>query len=168
MTTYNKKLKVWSKKIKTEINIQINDIYKRDYKFYKIDRLERMAEKIDEFSDDCKQCNAFKTDIEDISKKLSTYLAGSPSLRSEYEKRNEKIVKHLQKNHNLSYKEYYTSSYSFIGIISGSAFFGAVMWFINPNFIVPTILMGFTIGIIIGRIMGKKKDKKQEKNGLIL
>jgi len=167
MTT-NNTLKVWSKKIQNEIDDQIDDIYKRDYKFYKIDRLERMAVRIDEFSDTCSECKALKNEVEDITSKLSKYLQGIPELRSEYEKRNEKIVTHLQKAHGLAYKEYYISSYSFIGFASGSAFFGGIMWFINPNFIIPSLLMRFTVGLIIGRIIGKKKDKEKAANDLIL
>ena len=164
----NNTLKVWSKTIKNKIDEQIDDIYKRDYKFYKIDRLERIAEHIDVFSHECEECEAFKTDIKDIAERLSEYLKGVPQLRSEYEKRNEKIVNHLQKKHKLAYKEYYASSYSFLGFAIGSAIFGGVMWFINSNFIVPAVLMGFALGLIIGRILGKKKDKKIEENNLIL
>jgi len=167
MTT-NNTLKVWSRTIKSKIDDQIDDIYKRDYKFYKIDRLERIAERIDEFSHECEECEALKTEVEDITEKLSEYLQGIPHLRAEYEKRNEKIVKHLQKKHKLAYKEYFAASYSFIGFTIGSIISGGIMWFINPNFVIPTMLMGFALGIIIGRILGKKKDKKNEKNNLIL
>jgi len=167
MATSNN-LKVWSKTIKNKIDEQIDDIYKRDYKFYKIDRLERIAEHIDDFSHECNECEALKTEVNDIAEKLSEYLKGIPQLRSEYEKRNETIIKHLQKKHKLAYKEYYASSYSFLGFITGSSIFGGIMWFINPNFIIPTLLMGFAIGLIIGRILGKRKDKENEKNNLIL
>jgi len=167
MATSNN-LRVWSKTIKNKIDDQIDDIYKRDYKFYKIDRLERIAEHIDDFSTECEECKAYKKEIEGITERLSEYLKGIPQLRSEYEKRNEKIVKHLQKKHKLAYKEYYASSYSFLGFVSGSVLFGGIMWFINPNFVFPTILMGFAIGLIVGRIIGKKKDKENEQNNLIL
>ncbi len=168
MTTKNNKLKVWSKKIQNDIDEQIDDIYKRDYKFYKIDRLERMSVRIDEFSDTCSECEALKTEVEDITSRLAEYLKGIPQMRSEYEKRNEEIVTHLQKAHGLAYKEYFVSSYSFIGFASGSAVFAGIMWFINPNFIIPSLLMGFTVGLIIGRILGKRKDKEKAANGLIL
>ncbi|MCF6366058.1 MAG: hypothetical protein L3J35_07635 [Bacteroidales bacterium] len=165
----NIKLNVWSKKIKTEIDSQIDDIFKRDYKFYKIDRLERIAEKIDAFSDNCSECESLKNEVEDIVANLTKSLkSGSPKLRSEYEKRNEKIVNHLKKVHNLSYKEYYASSYSFIGFATGTILFTAIFWFINSNFLLPASLFGFTFGIIIGRIIGKKKDREQEQNNLIL
>ena len=103
MTTQGNKLNVWSKKIKTEIDAQIDDIYKRDYKFYKIDRLERIAVRIDDFSDDCVECKNLKIEVEGIVDNLSQSLQGSPKLRSEYEKRNEAIVKHLKEVHHLSY-----------------------------------------------------------------
>ncbi len=93
MTTEGNKLNVWSKKIKADIDVQIDNIYKKDYKFYKIDRLERMAERIDKFSDNCSECNDLKTEVEDIVNNLTESLQGSPKRRTEYEKRNEKIVK---------------------------------------------------------------------------
>lgn len=168
MITKSNKLRVWSKKIQNEIDAQVDDIYKRDYKFYKIDRLERMAVRIDDFSDTCAECEALKSEVEDITSKLTEYLKGVVQMRSEYEKRNEKIVTHLKKAHKLSYKEYYVSSYSFIGFVIGSVVSGSIMWFINPNFVVPTMLMGFAVGLIIGRILGKIKDKEKLANDLIL
>jgi len=169
MSTQGMKLKVWSKKIQTEIDAQIDNIPKRDYKFYKIDRLERIAERIDEFSDNCSECEAFKNNVEEIVNKLTESLqSGSPKLRSEYEKNNEEIVKHLQKVHQLSYKEYYASAYSFIGLLSGAILFTVIFYFINSNFLIPASLFGFTFGIIIGRIIGKRKDKEKVKNNLIL
>ncbi len=164
----NNKLNVWSKKIKTDIDAQIDDIYKKDYKFYKIDRLERMSERIDEYSDSCSECDAFKTEVEDIVENLTESLKGSPTLRSEYEKRNEKIVKHLKEVHHLSYKEYYASVYSFVGFATGSVVLGGISWLINPTFLTFGLLAGFTIGIIAGRIIGKKKDNEQTRNSLIL
>ena len=165
----NNKLKVWSKKIKADIDSQKDDIYKRDYKFYKIDRLEQIAERIDEFSDECSECNNLKSEVEDIVANLSDSLQnGNTKLRSEYEKRNEKIVKHLRNVHELSYKEYYVSVYSFIGFVAGTIVLGFIGWLILPQLLVFSLLTGFTIGIITGRLMGKRKDKEQERNGLIL
>lgn len=169
MTIEGNKLKVWSKKIKTDINTQIDDIYKRDYKFYKIDRLERIAERIDEFSDNCSECNSLKAEVEDIVTNLSESLkSGNTSLRSQYEKRNEKIVKHLKTKHHLSYKEYYASVYSFFGFTAGTIILGFIGWLILPQLLVFSLLTGFTVGIITGRLIGKKKDKEQARNKLIL
>lgn len=162
------KLGVWSKKIQLEIDNQIEDIHKRDYKFYKVDRLERIAERIDNFSDNCQECEKFKSEVEDISSNLAYFLSGETNLRAEYEKRNEKIVKHLQKKHNLAYKDFYSSSYSFIGLSIGIAVFILIFWFINSNFLIPASLFGFTIGLFVGRFTGKKKDKYNEENNLIL
>ncbi len=168
MTTQEKKLKVWSKKVKTDIEAQIDDIYKKDYKFYKIDRLERMSERIDEYSDSCSDCETFKIEVEDIVINLTKSLTGSLKLRSDYEKRNEKIVKHLKEVHHLSYKEFFASVYSFVGFASGSIVLGGISWLINPDYLVFGLLTCFTIGIIAGRMIGKKKDKEKESLDLIL
>ncbi len=162
------KLKVWSKQLNDKIQDQKEAIFKRDYKFFKIDRLERINERIDIFSDNCEQCKNFKPELEDIVNKLPEYINGTPGMRAEYEKRNDKIVKHLKNVHGLVPEQYFSSIYSFIGFISGMILFGMIAYFINPAFLKWGILAGFTLGIITGRIIGTGKDKFKKKNELIL
>jgi hypothetical protein len=163
----NKKLNVWSKQIKDIINTKIDLIQKKDYKFYKIDRLERVAEVIDNLSDNCQVCESFKTEIKTIAETLPELLNGTVNKRAEYEKRNEIIINHLKQNHRFSYKDYFTSFFSFIGFTVGAAIFGSLMWFINKEYLFFGLFVGFAIGLIFGRIVGRKKDKLQEKRQLI-
>ncbi|NPA67242.1 MAG: hypothetical protein GXO50_01385 [Chlorobi bacterium] len=162
------KLKVWSKKLNDKIEQKKEDIYKRDYAFFKIDRLERINERIDVFSDNCKTCENFKPELEHIVDKLPEYINGSPRMRAEYEKRSDKVVKHLKKEHGLVSEQYYSSLYSFIGIISGTALFAAISVLIQPGFLKWGALAGFTVGLIAGKIFGHKKDKEKKINDLIL
>ena len=162
------KLKVWSKKLNNEIESQKNDIFKRDYKFFKIDRLERINERIDVFSDNCEECKNFKYELEDIVAKLPEYINGSPGKRAEYEKRNDKIVKHLKQKHDLVPEQYYSSLYSFVGFTAGALLLGGIAYLINPGTVKWGLLAGFTAGLIAGRIFGYRKDKTKKMNDLIL
>ncbi len=162
------KLKVWAKQLNDRIEIQKEEIYKRDYKFFKIDRLERINERIDEFSDDCEECEKLKSELEDIVDKLPEYINGSPRERAEYEKRNDKIVKHLKQKHGLVPKQYFSSFYSFVGFLSGALIFAGIAYVIHPGYVKWGVLVGFTLGIIIGKIIGNSKDNTKEKQKLIL
>ncbi|MCF6184102.1 MAG: hypothetical protein L3J56_05675 [Bacteroidales bacterium] len=162
------KLKVWSKKLNDEIELKKEEIFKRDYKFFKIDRLERINERIDIFSDDCEQCQNFKKEAEDIVSKLPAYINGTPGMRGEYEKRTEKIVKHLKHKHGLVPEQYYSSIWSFTGLLSGTLIFGFTAYLINNGFLKWGLFLGFTIGIIAGRIYGNRKDKFKQNSDLIL
>ena len=161
-------LKTWSVSIKKKIDTKRDKIYKRDFKFFKIDRLVRITERIDEFSNKCEECNNFKTEIEQITDKLPEYINGSPRQRAEYEKRNETIVKHLKNIHNLVQAEYYSAVYALTGLGAGTVFGCGISYLIHPGFLRYGFLCGFTIGIITGRILGKRKDKRNKKENLIL
>lgn len=162
------KLKIWSQGIKRTINKQKENIYKRDFKFFKIDRLEKIAERIDEYSDNCEECENLKKEVEHISNKLSEYINGSLQERSEYEKRSEIIVKHLKDKHGLISPGYYSAVYSLAGFSAGISVFTGIAYLINPVFWKFGLLIGFTLGIIAGRIYGNKKDKQKKNAGLIL
>ena len=162
------KLRVWSNTIKQNIENQRDDIFKRDYKFFKIDRLERIAERIDDYSDNCDVCQSLKPEVEDISEHVADLINGSPGGRSKFEKRNEVIIRHLKDVHGLIHRDYYTSVFSLAGFAGGSLLFGGIAFLIDIRYFIFGLLLGFTIGIIIGRVYGRKKDKMKENEGLIL
>lgn len=161
-------LKTWSTGVKRNIESKREKIYKRDFKFFKIDRLIRIADRIDEFSNTCKDCENYKKEIEQITEKLPEYINGYPRQRSEYEKRSEVLVKHLKEKHNLVQAEYYSAVYSLAGLSGGLILAGGIFYLIHPGFFKIGILSGFTLGIIIGRILGKRKDRQIKKDKLIL
>jgi len=154
--------------LNNKIELKKEEIFKRDYKFFKIDRLERINERIDVFSDDCDECTNFKPEVENIVSKLPEYINGSPGMRAEYEKRTDSIVKHLKQKHGLVPEQYYVSVYSFIGFLSGALIFGGTAYLIEPGFVKWGLLSGFTLGLIIGRILGHQKDKTKKVEDLIL
>ncbi len=183
------KLNVWATKIKRDIEAQDDNIYKRDYKFFKIDQLEQLAQHVDTFSGSCAHCQSLKPEIEDITQKISYYVNGSPSDRVEYERRNEKIVNHLKKEHKLSAEGYYASIYTLLGLLIGLIIsFGLAFLLVEAlefkkiglmltdtksdypgsQTVRLVFLLGFIPSILIGRFLGVRKDKSQRRNKLIL
>ena len=160
-------LKVWSREIRKKIEVQLESIYRKDYKFFKIDRLEDMAEHIDIFSEKCPECQYLKAEVEDIAENLSDFMYGSSRKRAEYEKRTEKIFSHLKHKHNLKQRGYYASLYPFYGLLIGSLI-GLIFGLLSFRLLRLTLLLGFAGGLIIGRVLGKNKDRYYEKNNLIL
>lgn len=183
------KLNVWSKQIIIDLNQKKEELYKRDYKFFKIDRLERIAERVDEFSDSCEECYKLKPEIEDITDRLTEYVNGSPRKRAEYEKRSEAILKHLKKKHKLSQKSYYSSVYTAIGLAAGLLISIGLSYALVPglewtkigrmlfdgssslpgsDMVRYSFLGGFLPPVIIGRIYGASVDKKIQKEKRLL
>ena len=162
------KLNVWSRQIKQDIETKSEELYRKDFKFFKLDRLENISEHVDGFSDNCKICYENKNEIEDIVDKLHDYLKGSISGRAKYERRTEKIVKHLKKEHKLMPKEYFAASYSLFGLVAGMIAGAGISYLISPDYLKLGIIIGFATGISVGRILGKIKDKQNKKAGLIL
>ncbi len=162
------KVFAWSNQIIKDIESRKDYIYKKDYAFFKIDRLTRMAQRIDQFSDNCETCLHLKSEIESLAEIYPDAINGSANDKFNFEKRNEAIVKHLKYKHALVQKDYYMALFSFIGFFIGTLFFGLTAFLFAKEYLTFALLSGFTIGIITGRIYGKKKDQLKTKQNQIL
>ncbi len=183
------KLNVWSTQIKRTIKAQTEELFRKDYVFYKIDRLERISERIDTFSDTCEHCKGLKPEVESIAAGISELKNGSTHHRAEYERRNEEIVKHLRKVHGLEQAIYNTSLYTLLGMIAGLAVSFALSFILVPELTWDNIiqilldtkgsypasgtvhsvfLLGFVPLSIVGRIVGVRKDAIIRKSGRLL
>jgi hypothetical protein len=162
------KLNVWSRQINEKIKENADQLYRTDYKFYKLDRLEKITVKIDEFSSTCEECQKLKTDIETLVETIHLLANGSPSDRKIFEKNNESYMKHLSENHGLVQETYYLSKYTLLGILVGTLIIGGISYIINPLYAKLGILIGFAVGLTIGRVYGKKLDKAKKLEGLVL
>lgn len=162
------KLKVWSKAINTKIDEQQEKLYRTDYKFFKLDTLEKVSVKVDEFSDSCEHCKSLKQEIESLVDKIPELINGSPGDRQFFEKKNSSFMKHLKKTHGIVQPSYYLSVYTFIGIMAGLAIGGAVSYITDYQYFTLGLMLGFSIGILTGRIYGKILDQKKKESGLVL
>lgn len=161
-------LKTWSVGIKRRIEAQKENFYRSDYKFFKVDRLERIAERLDEFSESCESCQKLKSETEDIVERLPEYINGSPGERKAYEKRNDALAEHLRKVHRLYPHNYFISIYSLAGFAAGIILAGGLSLLFFPEFLFHALITGFLLGLFAGYFYGASIDKEQKKQNLIL
>lgn len=159
---------LWYKKIEKTITEENEKLYKNDFKFYQVDSFLKIANKIDRFSPHCKSCHKAITVSEDLAENLFEYLKGDVHSRRSYEKKLDKMNKHLRKEHHIYPKQYFISLYSFIGVIGGLLLGAFISYITIPGFMKQSLLFGFVAGLITGRILGKIKDNKLKKAGQTL
>jgi len=183
------KLNVWSTQIKRTIEAQNDKIFRKDYGFYKIDRLEKIAERIDSFSETCEHCKQLKPEVESIAASVAESVNGTPRQRSEYERRNEAIVDHLRKVHGLEQAIYNLSLYTLLGMAIGLSISIILSFTLVPELTWDNIwlilldthgsypasdtvrlvfLLGFIPLAVAGRIVGARKDAIIRKSGRLL
>lgn len=162
------KLKTWSVGIKRKLDEHRSQIRKSDYKFFNVDRLERVAERLDEFSEECEVCKELKSDVEHLAEHLPDYLDGTLHKRREFEKRNDTPVMHLRKAHQLYPQNYFTSVYALAGLSAGLLAGGGISLLTAYVTAFHGLIFGFVLGLAVGYIAGISKDKKQKKLNLIL
>ena len=150
----------WTNTISQNIENEVLKLYKRDVKYYQVDRFKRMAERIEKFGESCQYCRDLKKDIEDISINLSTYIDDIPTGRRRLEKMDENIKKHLKVEHEIYPVYYNVSLYSFLGMTIGAAAGVPVHFIIPETRLIISIGIPWVIGLLIGYFIGNKKDWK--------
>ena len=132
-------------------------IHKRDLKFFQIDQLLRIAERLDNNATTCKTCQGMTYDMEKISSSVANLINGSPNDKREFERKTDAMKKHLKEVHQIYPVYYFVSLFAFIGIAIGGAA-GAVVGLILPSYFVPSVVVGVVLGLGIGYFRGTKKD----------
>ncbi len=154
----------WYKDFKAETEKQVTAFKsKRDFHFFRIDRLQHIAKKTDELAELCPQCKDNKQLLTDLSKELSIIVNSTGKKRREYEQAVDGIIKHLRTDHQLVPAKYYQYTYSWIGFITGLVCGLITAIFIERNYLKFIILASIAIGIIAGNITGSRKDAKLRK-----
>jgi len=149
----------WFEMIERNIESQKSLIYKKDIKFYQIDKLLKFASKVENFSKKCKECNQMKSEIEYISSNIENLLTKSMKSKKEYESRFDNIANHLKNEHKIYSSTYFSSLYSMYGTVAGLTMgflFGYL--FFKEN-LYAAVLIFWAIGIIVGRFFGIREDK---------
>lgn len=130
-----------------------------NYKRYKIDMLQCLTNRIDQFSSECGKCQIFKQDITTLAQDVSN-VSQMPTRegRKKYFKSMNSIIGHLQRQHKLVAEGYYIE----IGMIFGTSI-GVAMGVATDN-----IGSGIPIGVGIGIAIGAALDAKARKEDRIL
>ena len=149
----------WYEDIAKEISQHKDWLTQKDYKKYKLDLLLRLSARVDDFSNQCGQCQLLQQDMSRLIQDLS-YLIQMPNKekRKSYFKTINNITKHLQKQHKLVNEGYYMGIGIAIGVGIGAAL-GAALG--NPG-------IGPAIGIALGVAIGKYLDNKAKKEGRVI
>ncbi len=150
--------KDWIKKIENQIEIEKTKIHKRDVKFYQTDQLIRIAKRLNDNEDSCKECKSLKSNIEDISTNLSAYINSIPTGRRELEKKQDEIVKHLKGQHQIYPVYYFVSLYTFLGMAAGTLLGLLISLFFSQDIFIYILIGGWFAGLAAGYFVGNKKD----------
>ncbi len=159
----HEKCSAWYYQVSKIINDQKENLYKRDFKFFQVDVLLKLAKKIDHYSSECNECNNYKKEILELSEQIPELLNNSLKGRREFEKNIDKYRNHLKRKHKLMPERYYISLYSLLGTVIGITVGLIAALLINWHIVKFTVLLCFAIGLIVGRIIGNRKEKKQKK-----
>jgi hypothetical protein len=155
----------WVDKVSKEIDDQIDlCISVRDYRFYQIEKLKRIAKHLYN-QKNCLECKSSKKELEDIVQDLDRLINKSGVNRGEYEKRFEKLIKHLKDQHNVFQAHHFTYSYSAMFTLVGAGFGFLLSYGVFSSFILSVFFMSAGIGMFIGNILGSRKDKSCVREG---
>ncbi|MGZ2370813.1 hypothetical protein ACXR6G_13610 [Ancylomarina sp. YFZ004] len=157
----------WLNSINTNIDNQIEDhISIKDYRFYQIEKLKRIAALQDKDKNkNCLNCKHGKKELEKIVNELDRLINKSGVDRSEYEKRVEKLIKHLKDEHQIYQAHHFTYTYSGIFTLVGVAFGLLLSYGLFYSFNPHIFFMCAGVGMIVGNLLGAKKDKHQARTG---
>ena len=149
----------WYNRTATEINLHQDTLNKKDSKKYKLDLLLRVANRVDDFSSYCGECQMFQQEITTLAQDLGNLIQlPDKERRKSHIKEINNIVKHLKKEHKLITEGYYRG----MGMIIGPAMGTGIGTALDNTGI------GIAIGVAIGVIVGNYMDKKAEKEGKVI
>jgi hypothetical protein len=149
----------WYDGIAKQINQLKDTLSEKDYKKYKLNLLLCIAERIDEFSPECGQCQIFQQDISTLTQNVGNAIQlADKDKRKAHLKTINRIIGHLRKQHKLVTNGYYMGIGVAIGTALGVAL-GAV-W--------DGIGYGIPIGVGIGTAIGAALDAKAKKEGRVI
>lgn len=155
----------WVDKVSKEIDDQIDlCISVRDYRFYQIEKLKRIARHLHK-QENCLECKSAKKELENIVLDLDRLINKSGVNRGEYEKRVEKLIKHLKDHHNIFQAHHFTYSYSAIFTLAGAGFGILLSYGVYSGFIPFVFFMSAGVAMFIGNVFGSRKDKRCVREG---
>lgn len=149
----------WVFQISNNIEKHKETVHKRDVRFFQFDQLVRIAERLDHFEKSCPECMEHKKVLEEISSSLTQYVDTSPSMKREFEKKTDRIKKHLKTAHQIFPVYYFTSYYSFAGLAIAGVF-GVLAGLVFFEYLNQILIASISLGMAIGYFLGTKKDWK--------
>ncbi len=155
----------WTENFENDIKAQIEGVKRLDAGFMNVRLLNNTAKKLDEFSNECSTCKQYKLDYEALLPEVVKRIE-EPEFRNNYEQKLVEVSKHLEQQHQLKPKGYFTSFYTFIGLLVGLAFGAGIAFLIQEDLLYTGLFWGGFAGIVAGRLLGLLKDKNLIKIGM--
>ena len=149
----------WLGNVKKQIDILKQTLSEKEYRKYKLPLLLCIAERLNEFSSVCGECQILQQDAATLVQDIPNLISLSDKERQKsYFKTIDTITGHLQKQHKLIPEGYYLgigmAIGSGIGVALGAAF--------------EQVGGGIPIGVGIGLAIGSALDARAKKEGRIL
>lgn len=158
----------WSVLFHMKIDTQIKKIHAKDIAFYHIPQLKKMADITDEHRAQCQQCGKNTAILDQLSDNLPDLFDGSIAGKKKYEEKFFAIEKHIMQDHGYRKNNYYTSVFTFWGMIVGAAIgYLAGILFLG-GWIMQPILITSVLGLAGGRWYGYVRNNKLKENKLII
>ena len=153
----------WYNNIATEISQYKITLGEKGAAKYKLDLLPRVARRVDEFSNICAECQAYKQEITNLVQGVSLLIQmPSKEASKNHNKAINVITEHLKKVHKLVEKGHYMGMGIGIGLAIGAGIGGALgSLFDNAG-------AGTGIGLAIGVAIGLYLDRKAKQEGKVL
>lgn len=154
----------WTENFENDIKAQIEGVKRLDAGFMNVRLLNNSAKKLDEFAPECNICKQYKRDYEEILPEVVKRIDES-QFRDSYEKKLVAVSKHLEQQHGLMPKGYFTSFYTFVGLLIGLSLGAGIAFLIKEDFVYTGLFWGGFSGVFAGRLLGLLKDKNMTKIG---
>ena len=153
----------WYNRIASEISQYTISPGNKEIRKYKLDRLLRIARRVDDFSQTCEECRMHRNEIEGLVQQLDLIVQRPDRQQHrKYTKAVFNITEHLKKVHKLVDKGHYVGIGISIGMAVGAGI-GAALGaaFDNPG-------IGTGVGIALGAAVGAYLDRKAKEEGRVI
>jgi len=150
--------KDWNEDTNGKISQYKKSFTKADSRKYKLNFLERIAKRVNEFSSMCGECYQYKGEISNLLNNLEGLIQLSPAATKDYRKKISTMVAHLRKKHKLIPAGIYMAIGNGAGVALGASL-GAATDNIGAR-----IGIGAGIGIAVGTAL----EAKAKKDGKII
>ncbi len=150
--------KDWMEETTEKINKYKETFSKQVTRKYKLEFLEKVSKRVDEFSSTCGECYQHRGEITNLLNNLGGIVQLSPIASRNYNDKIRSIVKHLRKKHKLITAGAFMALGNAIGIAVG----------VSVGAATGNIGAGFAIGAGLGAAVGTALEAKAKKDKRII
>lgn len=148
----------WHRGIEANVESLRTRLGASDAREYQMDKLLKIARRVDEFSAACAQCHSFKPEIQGLVAELAATPAILKSQKRSYLGRLGRMVDHLHKTHHLISEGQNLAIWLSIGTALGMALGGAFQ----------NTFVGIPVGAGVGTAIGAALDGRARRDGRVI